>query len=131
MKYDSGKPQLSLIPPAALVEIAKIMGFGAQKYGPNNWREDGGNTEWSRTYSSIQRHLNSFWDGEDTDPESGMNHLAHAATQIIILMIHQMDGHHHMDDRYKPKDLPDWLANKEAHLIKSNADNINNLDMGD
>lgn len=123
MKYDNGKPQLSLIPPAALIEIAKILGFGAQKYGPNNWREDGGKTEWSRTYSSIQRHLTSFWDGEDTDPESGMNHLAHAATQIIILMQHQMDGHHHMDDRYKPDTRPKWL--------KDNVDAINSTMVGD
>lgn len=120
MKYDNGKPQLSLIPPQALIEIATVLGFGANKYGPNNWRIDGDKTEWSRTYSSIQRHLNSFWSGEDTDPESGLNHLAHAATQIIILMMHQQDGNHHMDDRFKPEDLPNWLADKDKHYISKN-----------
>jgi hypothetical protein len=102
MKYDEGKPQLGLIPPEALVQIAKVMGFGAAKYGVNNWRDDGGNSPWIRTYSSIQRHLNAWHAGEDLDPESGQSHLAHATTQLIILMIHQME-HPECDDRYKGK----------------------------
>ena len=100
MKYDEGKPQLGLIPPEALIEIARVLGFGAAKYGVNNWRKDGDNTSWIRTYSSIQRHLNAWLSGEDVDPESGMNHLSHAATQIMILMVHQME-HPEVDDRYK------------------------------
>lgn len=87
MKYDSGKAPLSLIPPETLIEISRVFGFGADKYGMNNWREDIDCTELSRSYSSIQRHLNSFWSGEDVDPESGLSHLAHAATQIMIMMI--------------------------------------------
>ena len=101
MKYDEGKAPLALIPPKAQAEIAQVFGFGADKYGINNWRKDRHNTQWSRTYSSIQRHLNSFWDGEDNDPESGMSHLAHAATQIMILMTAIHDGATDMDDRWK------------------------------
>jgi hypothetical protein len=100
MKFDEGKPQLGLIPSEALVEIAKVLGFGAAKYGVNNWRKDGGNSPWIRTYSSIQRHLTAWHTGEDNDPESGMSHLTHAATQLIILMVHQME-HPECDDRYK------------------------------
>ena len=54
MKYDNGKPPLALIPPEALIEISKVFGFGAEKYGMNNWREDIDSTELSRSYSSIQ-----------------------------------------------------------------------------
>ena len=72
----------------------------AAKYGVNNWRDDGGRSPWIRTYSSIQRHLNAWHSGEDLDPESGKSHLAHAATQLLILMIHQME-HPECDDRYK------------------------------
>lgn len=100
MKFDNGKPPLALIPPEALIEIAKVFGFGAEKYGVNNWRKDGDNTSWMRTYSSIQRHLNAWMSGQNEDPESGLNHLTHAATQIMILMIHQME-HPECDDRYK------------------------------
>lgn len=100
MKYDNGKAPHALVPIDSLTQVAEVLGFGANKYGTNNWRDDGHCTEWSRTYSSIQRHLNSFWNGEDLDPESGYSHLAHAATQLMILMQHISDGHHNMDDRY-------------------------------
>ena len=40
MKYDSGKPDLSLIPPESLVEIAHVMTFGAEKYDRDDWRHD-------------------------------------------------------------------------------------------
>lgn len=102
MKYDGGKPNLALIPPETINEVAEIFTFGAEKYGMNNWREDGNNTSWARTYSSIQRHLNSFWSGEDLDPESNKRHLAHACTQIMILMVHS-EKHPECDDRWKDK----------------------------
>jgi hypothetical protein len=102
MKFDKGKPPLHLIPPEILLEVAEIFAFGAEKYGENNWRDDGSNTPFGRTYSSIQRHLNAFWMGEDNDSESGKSHLVHAITQLIILRIHQLE-HPEMDDRYKEK----------------------------
>jgi hypothetical protein len=109
MKYDEGKPNIALIPPEALLDIAKVFTFGAKKYGANNWRIDGAHTSWSRTYGSIQRHLTSWLAGEDVDPESGESHLTHAATQIMILMTYQSDGVIWQDDRYssirKEKDV--------------------------
>jgi hypothetical protein len=103
MKYDNGKSPISLIPPECIEEIAHVFGYGAKKYGENNWRLDLNNTSFSRTYSSIQRHLNAFWKGENVDPESGMTHLAHAATQIMILMIQNTHGKN-MDDRWYNND---------------------------
>jgi hypothetical protein len=100
MKYDQDKPNIALIPPEVIEEVATVFGFGAEKYGANNWRDDGDKTVWSRTYSSLQRHLNSFWQGEDLDPESKQRHLAHACTQLMILMIHTRE-HPEMDNRYK------------------------------
>jgi hypothetical protein len=102
MKYDNGKAPMALIPPEALKDIAEVFGFGAAKYGTNNWRDDGDITPWLRTYSSTQRHLNAWLSGEDNDPESGMPHLAHAATQLMILLTHTKFNPI-ADDRYKPK----------------------------
>jgi len=50
MKFDEGKAPLALIPPEALLEIAEVFGFGAEKYGVNNWRDDGDSTSQLRTY---------------------------------------------------------------------------------
>ena len=121
MKYDDNKPQYNLIPIDATREVAEVLGFGANKYGPNNWRDDGNVTEWSRTYASIQRHLNAFWNGENLDPESGLSHLAHANTQLMILMTHMSDGHLNMDDRYK---LPNIQINNTPYNIPAHSPKV-------
>lgn len=99
MKYDENKTPFSLLPPEALDDVTRVFGHGAKKYGPYNWRKDLHETTFSRTYSSIQRHLNAYWQREDDDPESGLPHLAHAASQIMILMT-QHKFAPKMDDRW-------------------------------
>ena len=73
----------ALLPVRALREIARVYGYGAGKYAPNNWRRG---YPWSWSYSALQRHLNSFWGGEFLDPESGLPHLAHAGFHVLTLM---------------------------------------------
>jgi len=105
MKFDQGKAPLHLIPPEVLMSMAQVLGFGAAKYGENNWRDDVNNTTYGRTYSSLQRHLNSFWSGEDFDPESGLPHIDHALTQLLILKMQTLETTNpEMDNRYKRKD---------------------------
>jgi len=101
MKFDQGKPPIHMVPPEVIEAMAIVMDFGAKKYGENNWRLDP-STGWSRSYSSLQRHLNSFWRGEDNDPESGEPHLAHALTQCAILYMYFLENKD-MDDRYDTK----------------------------
>jgi hypothetical protein len=79
-----GKPQMHLIPPPALLEIAKVMELGADKYGAYNWREH--SVSATVYISAALRHLASFLDGEDDDPESGACHLAHAAACCMIYL---------------------------------------------
>lgn len=99
MKYDSGKAPIHLVPTLAIESAARVLEFGAKKYGENNWRDDINTTAWSRSYSSLQRHLMSYWNKVDTDPESGLLHLDHALTQIMILRVAYEEGKD-MDDRY-------------------------------
>lgn len=102
MKYDNNKAPLHLIPPEVLPSIANVFKYGAEKYSANNWRKDIDVTTWGRTYSSLQRHLNSFWSGEDVDPESGLQHIDHALTQLIILKMQTLETtNSEMDDRFK------------------------------
>lgn len=37
-KADGGKPTYELIPAHMEQEVAKVLEFGARKYGPDNWR---------------------------------------------------------------------------------------------
>ncbi|UXN05240.1 dATP/dGTP diphosphohydrolase domain-containing protein [Bartonella sp. HY761] len=100
-KHDSGKPRLDLLPVEPLLQIAKVLAFGAQKYGDHNWRSqtDGGFV-WGRLYAATLRHLFAFWNGEDLDAESGLPHLAHAACNIIFLLEFMNNGGG-VDDRVK------------------------------
>lgn len=82
-KYDQAKPDLSILPKTPLEEIAKVMAFGAAKYGRGNWREG---MAWSRYVSAALRHTFAFNENEDIDPESGLLHLAHAACNLLFLM---------------------------------------------
>lgn len=88
LKYDSHQAPVQLLPTLPLMEIAKVFGYGAEKYRANSWREPQFQAvNWSRTYGSIMRHLMAWNDGENLD-ESGHHHLAHAGTQLMILIEH-------------------------------------------
>lgn len=92
------KPEAyALIPVEALAEIARVYGYGAKKYEPNNWRRG---YAWSLSYSAMQRHLNAFWGGEEIDPESGLPHLAHAGFHILTLLTYSsFEQYADKDDR--------------------------------
>jgi len=79
--------------------MAAVMTYGADKYGTQNWRAG---LEWSRVYAAVQRHLLAWNDGETYDPETKLNHLAHAGCGIMFLLEYAKT-HEELDDRYKTK----------------------------
>ncbi len=95
-KFDEGKEPIHLIPVESLFEIAKVLEFGKQKYGEHNWKNGIQN---SRLYSATMRHMMKWMKGEDIDPESNLPHLAHAGTNILML-IWNVSNKPEMDDRY-------------------------------
>ncbi len=83
IKYDSGKPRPSLLPIDAVMEVVKVLEFGAKKYGENNWQQV---TPPMRYFDAALRHLFSWAMGEKFDPETNLSHFAHAATCILFLL---------------------------------------------
>jgi len=83
LKFDNEKNRLELIPPELLFEVGKILTMGSKKYNARNWEQG---SDWSRYYAAAQRHLWSWFAGEDLDPESGENHLSHALCCITFLL---------------------------------------------
>lgn len=78
------KPErYDLIPVWPLSEVARIYGYGAQKYDEHNWRKG---YDWSLSYAALQRHLNQFWAGESYDSESRVHHLASVVFHAMALM---------------------------------------------
>ncbi len=89
------KPPLSLVPQALTYAAGRALGFGANKYAANNWRRG---MVWSQPASGLLRHITAWLEGEDTDDESGLNHLDHAAACLAFLT------HMVSDERYKKLD---------------------------
>ena len=88
-KADGGKNRLDLLPFAALEEVGKVLTFGAGKYAPHNWRKCDSQ---SRYLAAGLRHLFAWGRGEDTDPETGLSHVAHAACCCLFLLGLILDG---------------------------------------
>jgi hypothetical protein len=97
LKFDKGKPPISLLDRHALEQIASVMDFGAHKYGRHNWR---GGIKYSRLLDAALRHLMAFNDGEDLDNETKLSHIAHAGCCIMFLLWMEKERKD-LDDRYK------------------------------
>lgn len=83
-KFDLGKPRMSLMPPIALSRTLEVLEYGAAKYSADNWRKvDQAQT---RYFDAAHRHLAAWRQGEQTDSESGLSHLAHAACCLNFLL---------------------------------------------
>jgi hypothetical protein len=84
VKFDDGKPDWSLLPLDAIEEVVKVMSFGAKKYTRDGWRSVP-NAE-DRYLAAMFRHIRAHRSGEELDDESGLPHLAHAATCLVFLL---------------------------------------------
>lgn len=96
------KCPMHLLPPEFLTQVSNVLGSGATKYGPWNWRSSP--IKMSTYLGAMLRHLTAVADGEDID-ESGFPHVAHIAASCAILL----DAGKHgslVDDRPKNRTRP-------------------------
>jgi hypothetical protein len=96
-KDDTGKTRWSLLPLAAVEIVAKVMMYGAQKYGDYNWHRLVNAAE--RFDEAAMRHTVAHLNGEYLDPESGLPHWAHAAASLMMSGWHTMDAERGNDSR--------------------------------
>ena len=82
--FGEKKPKMSDTPTVGLVEMGKVFTMGAGKYGRFNWRQHAVSS--TVYYDAAQRHLFAWFNGEDTDPESGLSHLAHVMACCNIIL---------------------------------------------
>ena len=88
-KFDSNKPDWTLMPWKELEEVLSILDFGANKYSRDNWKH----VEPARYEKAAMRHLIAYITGELNDPETGKSHLAHLICNALFLMWN--DNHRH------------------------------------
>jgi hypothetical protein len=68
----------------ALSTVVAVLTFGARKYEADSWRQVESGQE--RYRDAMYRHLAAYEAGELLDPESGLPHLAHVATNSLFLL---------------------------------------------
>jgi hypothetical protein len=76
------KAPMSVLPTPVLAEVGVGMLEGASKYGRHNWRGAGIRT--SVYYDATMRHLISYWEGEDIDPDSNLSHVTKAICSLMV-----------------------------------------------
>lgn len=77
------KASLSCVSSPVLMELGIAMQEGACKYGRHNYRVIG--VRGSVYYDATMRHLMSWWEGEDIDPDSGLSHVTKAIASLVVL----------------------------------------------
>jgi hypothetical protein len=102
-KFDDGKVRWDLLPFAAVEEVLRVLGHGAKKYGPHNWRDG---IAFSRLSAAALRHVSAWCQGRDCDPETGCYHLAHAVCELLFILELQLHGRDDLDDRWRPPSAP-------------------------
>ena len=94
MKYDEGKPNLSLVFGGfnkALLDVGYIGTFGARKYTPNGWKAV--ENLYERYSSALLRHMFAAMSPrvkDIYDNETGRLHLAHVAWNALALTEHML-----------------------------------------
>lgn len=79
-----------------LIEVARVLDFGARKYAPRNWEKG---LPHSRTFAAAQRHLCARAGGQPQDEETGLDHYAHAACELMFALAFEVRGRTDLDDR--------------------------------
>ena len=89
-KADQGKPHPSYCPVGLIKGVVAVREHGTAKYGdPENWRK----VSADRYHEAILRHVLEIWeDPFAVDPDSGLYHLQHIATNIAFLLQMRKEG---------------------------------------
>lgn len=87
-KNDTGKPQFEYVSTLAneLSDVNNVMAYGAAKYARDNWRKGNSPEDIVRYKNAAIRHLMASLNGEVTDSESGLDHMAHAACNCLFIL---------------------------------------------
>lgn len=75
--------QFTTVPLTVVTEIGVAMLEGARKYGRHNYRVAGVRS--SVYVDASIGHIAQWWEGEDTDPDSGLSHITKAIASLVVL----------------------------------------------
>lgn len=97
MRFSDDKLRFDLIPPEALIELARVYSMGALKYEDDNWRKG---LPYSSSIRAINSHLTLWRSGQAVDSDTGCHHLAQVAWNALTLLVYELTKSG-TDDRIK------------------------------
>ena len=109
----SGKLPIHLWPTTATAYGCLGLLDGMLKYGRSNFRAVG--VRASIYVDAVKRHVDAWMEGEDTDPDSGLPHMAHALACLAILVEAQVKGNLN-DDRMYPTRYREMMSELTPHV---------------
>lgn len=83
-KIGSGKLDLGLVPQTGIVAEALAFTEGGLKYGAHNYRAIG--VRASIYHAAALRHIFKWWNGEGSDPKTGVPHLGSARACLNVIL---------------------------------------------
>ena len=112
IKYDGEKPKMHLLPPKAIVEISKVLTFGAAKYDAENWRKL--DDLQNRYTAGALRHIFAHMDGEQLDPETNLSHLAHAMCCLLFKLEIELEDAKSKEEEPRESDVTEHQARDQS-----------------
>jgi hypothetical protein len=113
------KAPFSTTSAAVMAEVGVAMLEGAAKYGRHNYRAVG--VRASVYYDATLRHLFSWFEGEDIDPDSGMHHVTKALASLMVLRDAMIQGKCTDDRPPSSQEFYARLNQKAAEIIDKHA----------
>lgn len=111
------KVPIHAVPIPVMSEVGLAMMEGGCKYGTHNYRDMG--VRASTYVDAVWRHLFlQWWEGEDIDKDSGLNHVVKAISSLVVLRDSMMMGNW-VDDRplRHPQNHTEALNDKASDIV--------------
>ena len=101
LRYNSGKPQMSLIDLNSLEPMVRVLEYGCKKYFRDNWKRGFPVTQ---LCDSLLRHIAEFLEGKNIDEESQCEIIGHILCNCMFIS-HTLKNHPEFDDRIKKEKI--------------------------
>lgn len=105
----------SYIPLRVLVGVGLAMFEGARKYGRHNYRVIGVRAS-VYVDAAVCGHLTPWMEGQDIDPESGLNHIDKAIASLMVLRDAVYEGNLVDDRPPSPKEFDKMMKEANAKV---------------
>jgi hypothetical protein len=112
----STKPPVANVPLSVISEVGMALAEGQYKYGGYNWRVIGvrASVYWDATF----RHIKAWWEGEDTDPDSQLNHITKAISALVVLRDAMIQDNWNDDRPPRSKQTPAMVSEQYKQMLE-------------